>query len=190
MKFKGFYQYIGSEYTRKLPHMWRKLSVHQKTKEERRLEYLQNLKQGRPIRNGGGSGYRPLNKLDIYKSIGSDGMQPWVLREFCDAIVYLWKVLVIQRGSWKLEESKCHSCLQEGQEGRSEELQAGEPHLNPWVGNGATNAGKHFQTHERQEGDGELSAWIYKGEVSLTNLITLCNEVSNEGRAVNVAYLD
>lgn len=94
-----------------------------------------------------------------------DGMQPWVLRELADAMVYLWKVLVIQGGSQKLEESKCHSSLQEGQEGRSEELQDSQPHLNLYIGNGATKPGKHFQAHEGQEGDQELSAWIYKGEV-------------------------
>lgn len=31
-------------------------------------------------------------------------------------------------------------------------IQAGQPHLNTWKGDGATNPGNHFQIHEGQEG--------------------------------------
>lgn len=43
------------------------------------------------------------------------------------------------RGSWVLEESKCHSCLQEGQKGGPMELQASQPGFSSWGGDGAAN---------------------------------------------------
>lgn len=57
-------------------------------------------------------------------------------------LLYLWKGLVLQKGSWKLEESKRHSCLQERQEGRSEESQPNQPHLKLLISNGANNPEK------------------------------------------------
>lgn len=82
-----------------------------------------------------------MNKADIYKTMGADGMHPWVLREMADII--LRPLLIIFEWLWLfclnnkiplqgLEESKYHSYLQKGQEGRPGELQAGQSHLNPW----------------------------------------------------------
>lgn len=47
----------------------------------------------------------------------------------------------------------CQSCLQKGQEGESRELQAHQPHLDPWKGDGTANPGNHFQTLERHGDD-------------------------------------
>lgn len=95
-------------------------------------------------------------KLNIFKSIGPGDNQLDVLEELADAIVrplsfYLWQLLIIQGGFWKLRETKGHSHLQEGQEGKYEEL-----HLNPFIGNWATNPQKYFQAHKWQEGNLEL----------------------------------
>lgn len=62
---------------------------------------------------------------------------------------------------------KCLSYLQEGQKGRSEELQASQSHLNPMVSGGANNPRKQFQTHKGHKGDQESAAQIYKGEIML-----------------------
>lgn len=57
-------------------------------------------------------------------------------------------------GSFRgLEESKCQPYVQEVQEGGSMDLQVGQPHLNPWDGDGATNPENHFQTGEGQKDD-------------------------------------
>lgn len=61
--------------------------------------------------------------------------------------------------AWK--KAKSHSYLQQGQEGGSGKLESGQPHLNPWKGNGARNHGNHFHTG----GDQMWSAWVYKGEI-------------------------
>ncbi|KAK4824897.1 hypothetical protein QYF61_021137 [Mycteria americana] len=50
-----------------------------------------------------------------------------------------------------VERRKCHSYLQEKQEGGPRELEASQHHLDPWEGNGAANPGNHFQAHEGQE---------------------------------------
>lgn len=54
---------------------------------------------------------------------------------------YLILIMVTRRGSWRLEETKCHSCLQVS---RHKELQASQPHLDAWK----ANIGTHFQTHK------------------------------------------
>jgi len=69
-------------------------------------------------------------------------------------------------------ENKSRPCLQEGQEGRSGEL-GGQPLLDPWEGDRATNSEKHLQTHERQAGDWEQSAQIDEGEVIFNQLDSL-----------------
>lgn len=61
-----------------------------------------------------------------------DRMYPWwALRELADVIArplnYLWKFMGVKGGSWRLEDFY----LQEGQERRSMELQAGQPHPDP-----------------------------------------------------------
>jgi len=54
-----------------------------------------------------------------------------------------------------MEESKCHFCLQKGQEGGHRELHTSQSHLDPSEGDGTTNPGNSFPAHERQEGDQE-----------------------------------
>lgn len=78
------------------------------------------------------------------------------------------------------KESSHHSYLQrnqmsfqEGQEGRSGELQASQPHISPCEGDEATNSGNHFQTHEGQEDDWKQSMWIYLVEVMLNQPASL-----------------
>ena len=48
--------------------------------------------------------------------------------------IYLWNLMVIGGGLWGLEESKCHSFLQEREEGVPKELQTCQLHLDPWEG--------------------------------------------------------
>jgi len=50
----------------------------------------------------------------------------------------------------RIEESKCHSYLQEEQEGELRELQASQSHLSPCESEPA-HAGSHFQEHEGEE---------------------------------------
>ncbi|KAK4828213.1 hypothetical protein QYF61_024647 [Mycteria americana] len=52
-------------------------------------------------------------------------------------------------GSSRVDETKCHSCTEEGGSGES---QASHPHLSRWEGDGATNPGNHIQIYEGQEG--------------------------------------
>lgn len=66
----------------------------------------------------------------------------------------------------RLEESKCHSYLQEGQGGQPKELQAGQPHLDPWKGDGAVHPRNYFHAREREENQQEWSARIHQGEVT------------------------
>ena len=47
----------------------------------------------------------------------------------------------------RLEEIKCHSYLQVGQEGGAGELQASQLHLSPWEGDRAANPANYFQAH-------------------------------------------
>jgi len=62
-----------------------------------------------------------------------------------------------------------------GQEEGLGDLQASQPHLNPWEGDGATNPGNYFQTFEELLHH-RRSAWIHKGKKScLTKLVTLCD---------------
>ena len=68
-------------------------------------------------------------------------------------------IVVNWRGAQGLEESKCHSCLQKGQDGGPWELQAGQLDLNPWEGDRAANPGNHVQAHEGQGNYQEYSAW-------------------------------
>ena len=72
----------------------------------------------------------------------------------CEAtLYYLWRVMVMRRSSWRLEDSNCHSHLQEEQEVYPGKLQASQPHLQPlgrWWPNPSEN---HVQKPEGQEGD-------------------------------------
>lgn len=94
-----------------------------------------------------------LSKLDIHRSVGHNEMPPWVWRELADvierplSIIFGWS-----RWLGEVEESKCCSCTQDGQEEVSRELQASQPHLNSWEDDGATDPENHFQAHEWQGG--------------------------------------
>lgn len=82
---------------------------------------------------------------------------------YCNATFnYLILTTATRGDSQGLEETECHSCLQEA---RYRELQAGQPHLNPWKGDWA-NIGNHFQRHKRH-GD-EKSPWT-SAKSCLTN---------------------
>ena len=59
-----------------------------------------------------------------------------------------------------LEKGQCHSNCQKGQEGRPRELQAGQPHLHPGKGDGASHSRGHHQASGGKEGYQEWSAWI------------------------------
>lgn len=78
-----------------------------------------------------------LNKLYRLKSIGPDEIYPQMQRELANIIArplsYLWKAVVTESGSWGLEE------------GAFDELQASQPHLDPWEGEEAYYPGNHFQ---------------------------------------------
>lgn len=49
--------------------------------------------------------------------------------------------MVIRRGSYGLEERKCHFCLQEAKG------ESSQPYHNPWEGDGANNPLNHFETN-------------------------------------------
>lgn len=90
-----------------------------------------------------------LNKLDILKHVGADGVphKQGTGQSHCKATLsYLSKTVVIKIPVEFLEEGKYFS-LQKGQEGGARELQAGQPHLCPWEGGGANPPGNNFQTY-------------------------------------------
>lgn len=60
---------------------------------------------------------------------------------------YLWKIVAIVGGSWGLEESNCYCYLQEGQEGGSKELEAGQTNLDAWEDDWSYNPGSHIQIY-------------------------------------------
>lgn len=80
-------------------------------------------------------------------------------RELADVVA---RPLWISFGqSWQLQEvpedcrkSKCYSYL-EGEQGGSRQLQANQPHLDPWKGSGVANPGNYFQAH----GQGNHMEW-------------------------------
>lgn len=65
----------------------------------------------------------------------------------------MWNELEIQgiENGGFLEESKCHSYIEEEQEKGSRELEAGQPHLSLWEGGGTAWPGNHIQVHEGEE---------------------------------------
>ena len=100
---------------------------------------------------------------------------------------YPWKVMVM---GGCLEERKCRSYLQEGQEEGSRELQASLPHLHPW-GSEGTNT---LENSSRLAKDKVTrSSWRgFMKKSCLTNLITACDEMPglvDEMRAVDISCL-
>lgn len=87
----------------------------------------------------------------VNKSIRPGSLHTRALRELPYFIVrqfsYLWKVPEIGKSY-----NYCVS-LPEGQGMVSGELQAGQPHLDSWEGDGATYPRKCFHIQEGQEGD-------------------------------------
>ena len=72
----------------------------------------------------------------------------------CDLKATLYNLclrMATRRSAQRLEERKYHFYLQEGQEGRPRELQAGQPHLDHWERAGPAHPGKCFQAPEREE---------------------------------------
>lgn len=61
--------------------------------------------------------------------------------------------MVIRRGVLGLEESKCHSSLQNRQEGEPRELLATQPHLAPWKDDEVPHSVSRLYPHGCQEGD-------------------------------------
>jgi len=80
--------------------------------------------------------------------------------------------------SWGLVDSKCYSCLQHGQEGECEKLQAGQPHHDPWESDGANNP-KYL---------GVASMSLTKVKSCLTNPVAFYEMTGSvdEGRVVDV----
>ena len=87
-------------------------------------------------------------------------------RELADVTARLWLILATGRNAQRLEESKRHSYLHEGQEGEHEELQVSQPYLNPREGDQTGNPGNHFQAHKGEKSHQEQSAGIHQGEVT------------------------
>ena len=97
-----------------------------------------------------------FSKVDIHKSMGRDGKHSRVLMSLADVIVR--PLSITFEGFWGVGEvpedwrkANNRSSLEEGQEGGPRELQASQPHLDPWEDGGAANPGNHFQAHEGQE---------------------------------------
>jgi len=93
---------------------------------------------------------------------------------------------------WGLEGSKCHSCLQERQEGGCGELQADQPHLSPWEGHGANHMEAVAKLFKGKKITGSSKHGFMKGNWCLTNLIALYNKMTcsmNEQSVVDVVYL-
>jgi len=57
---------------------------------------------------------------------------------------HLSKVSANRRGVWRLENNQCHSSLQKVKDGGSRELQASQPHLCLWKGDGTICPGFFF----------------------------------------------
>lgn len=102
-----------------------------------------------------------LGKLDIHKSLDSDGMHPWVLRNLVDTIVRPFTIISERLWQSRVGESKYHPGLQKGQEWVPRGLQSSHPHLNPWKRDGEYHSGSHLYLYRWHEGDQELSALVH-----------------------------
>lgn len=119
--------------------------------------------------------------------MGPNGMHPQELA----TLDYLWKVMVIGRHVWGLEEGKCHFYSPEGQK-RSRELQTGDPLLHPWKGDG-NSPGNHFQTMKDKKVIGSRWHGFMKRKSCLTNLIAFYDKMTSsvdEEKAADVIFLD
>ena len=66
---------------------------------------------------------------------------------------YLWKVIATRRHSWRLDERKHYSCLQEGQKESSGQIDVGQSYLCPWEGDGENPPGKYPGREWRKKQD-------------------------------------
>lgn len=100
--------------------------------------------------------------LDMHKSVGAHGMHPWCPGSWLMSLikVYLWinfhQSLQLQKVPEDCRKRKYYSCLEEGQ-GGSRELQANQPHLDPWKGPGVANPWNYFQENHM-----EWPAWLHQ----------------------------
>ena len=109
----------------------------------------------------------------------------------CKAIFHcLWKVVATEEGFWRLEEIKCHTCLQEGQEGRSRTL---------WAGHHTLMLGKVVKwvildTNPKCVKDKRMTGSSFtKGKSHLTNIVGFFDKITGlvgKGRALDVVSLD
>lgn len=56
--------------------------------------------------------------------------------------------MAIARSTQRPVESKCHSYLQDKEEGGTRVLQVGQPRFDPLEGDGAASPANHFQAYE------------------------------------------
>lgn len=80
----------------------------------------------------------------------------------------------IMGGSWGLQERGHHPCLQERW---SAELQASQPHLSPWEGDGENPPGNPLQTYEEQEVIGSSHNWFMKEKTYCVSLMAFYGEI-------------
>jgi len=138
-----------------------------------------------------------FSKLDVQKSNGPDGMHPRVLREFADVIVKPLSIIFEQLREVPEDWRKADviPVFRESQEGGPRELQASQPHLSPWEGDGAVNSGNHFPDtfHKDTKVIRSSQHGFTKGMSCLTRLINFYGKMTglvDEGRAVDSVYLD
>lgn len=77
-------------------------------------------------------------------------------------ILDLWEAMLVRRGTWGLEDRKCHPSLQKEKE-QPRHLPVSQPYLRPWKGHGAPHS----------EMKASLSTWMTRkcsGLVSLDSL--------------------
>ena len=100
----------------------------------------------------------PLSDLDVHKSMGPNGMHPRGLRELADVIAE--PLSIIFERSWRTGEvpedwrkaNVTPIFKRRRQEGGPRELQAGQPHLHPGKGDGASYPRGHQQASGGKEG--------------------------------------
>lgn len=94
-----------------------------------------------------------MAKEQIWEHVNKQNTSVEALMGYTPKPYYIYQVVATGKASWKLEESERYSFAHERQ--ASGELQAGQPCLNFWQGDGAANVGNHFQACEGRESDQE-----------------------------------
>lgn len=92
-----------------------------------------------------------LRELKVHKSMGTDEMHPWVLRELSEEVAkplsIHWDVVAIWGSSQWLEKGKHNPQLQKGRKGRLGALQVGQSHFCTWQDRGADPPGNCPKAH-------------------------------------------